>query len=91
MKVTLTKDSEIIVNGIVITLEEGTEVGLLCSEPEDALAFCAIAKLSVDLSHTKDGVKYVAGAGGKFIAVPKEEKPEKVKEEKPKAKAKGKK
>ena len=70
MKVTLTANSPITVNGIDLVLEKGTEVELPCHTKEEALEVCAIAKLKTDFSYTKDGVKYVEGAGGKFIALP---------------------
>jgi len=68
-------------------LDKGTEVELPCETREHALALCNIAKLFVDLSYTEDGVKYIAGAGGKFIAQPVVEAPKaKAKKASPKAK-----
>ena len=82
MKVALTASSTVTINGVTMILDKGTEVELPCETREHALALCNIAKLFVDLSYTEDGVKYIAGAGGKFIAKPV------VEPEAPKAKAK---
>lgn len=79
MIVTLKQDSNITVNGITLILAKGTEVELPCQSPQEAQEMCVLTKLSVDLSYTEDGIKYIAGAGGKFIAVPKVEKPKVVK------------
>lgn len=83
MKVALTASSTVTINGVTMILDKGTEVELPCETREHALALCNIAKLFVDLSYTEDGVKYIAGAGGKFVAVPKVAKTAKA----PKAKA----
>jgi hypothetical protein len=86
MKVALTASSTVTINGVTMILDKGTEVELPCETREHALALCNIAKLFVDLSYTEDGVKYIAGAGGKFIAQP--VATPKVEPEAPKAKAK---
>ena len=84
MKVALTASSTVTINGVTMILDKGTEVELPCETREHALALCNIAKLFVDLSYVEDGVQYIAGAGGKFIAQP----VVKVEPEAPKAKAK---
>lgn len=88
MKVTLKADSSIVVNGVAMTLVKGTEVDIPCQSPSHALELCSLAKLVVDLSFTEDGVKFIAGAAGKFVAVPVEEKPKAVKPKAPKAEVK---
>lgn len=85
MKVTLKNNSNLTVNGVTLVLAKGTEVEIPCQSHQEALELCSLAKLQVDLSYTEDGIKYIAGANGKFIIAPKEESPETVK---PKAKAK---
>lgn len=91
MKVILTANSVVTVNGIDIVLGKGTEVELPCQTPSHALEICAITKFPVDLNYTENGVEYIAGANGKFIVKPKVEKPKaepKAEPKAPKAKAK---
>lgn len=90
MQVTLINDSSVTIQGITFTLMKGTEVDLPCQTREHALEICAVLRLNADLSYIEDGVKYIAGAAGKFVAVPTEEvavkvtKKKKVVEEVPK-------
>jgi len=98
MKVTLKSDSTVSINGIEVVLVKGTEVELPCRATQEALEICAVTKLNVDFSYKEDGKEFIAGAAGKFIAVPKEapkaekvEKPKKPKAPKAEAKPKAKK
>lgn len=85
MKVTLSANSTVTVNGVEIVLGKGTEVELPCQTKEHALEICAVTRLKVDFNYTQKGVKYIVGAGGKFIPVPTVE-PKAVKPDAPTAK-----
>lgn len=67
----LITEATVTINGVAVTLGAGTEIQFPINTPEASLEFASLTKLPVDLSYTKGGVKYIAGAGGKFVAVPK--------------------
>lgn len=72
MKVKLSSDCTLNVNGIALGLHKGTEV-ILATEDRDAAAeFVSIAKIPVDLSHDEGGKKVYYGAAGKKFYAPAE-------------------
>lgn len=68
----LATETTINLNGIEVTLKKGTEIQFPSDDRDAVLAFASITKLPLDLSFTENGIKYVEGAGGKFVAVPDE-------------------
>lgn len=81
----LTSEAKVTINGIDVVFAEGTEVSFLSTTDQEMLEQATLTGLPVDLSYSKDGKNYIAGANGKFIEIP---KPAKLKAEAKKAKAK---
>lgn len=87
----LTAEATVRINGVEVTFAKGTEVQFPLDDRDAVLQFKAITKLPVDLGYTENGVTYVEGGGGKFVAVEGEPKKATKPKETPKAKATAKK